>query len=402
MLGALWLLVAGLSAGIQDQASPGSQSPDPTLTHTFRVETIADGLINPWSLAFLPNGDVLVTERPGRLRIIRKGVLDPRPISGVPAVLARTQGGLLDVALHPDFATNRLLYLSFTTRTADGSATTEAIVRGRFDGSTFADVTGIFQAKMLPSRSVIAMAGRLAFDHEGYLYLTLGDRAMPTDGDLTTHVAQDLSNHMGKTVRLHDDGRVPADNPFVGRAGSLPEIWSYGHRNAQGMAFHPTTGDLWQSESSAQGGDELNVIRRGANYGWPVIGFSREYGGAVLHEATAREGMEQPVHQWTPAIVPSGLMIYTGRRFPNWRDNIFVAGLGGLQLSRVIVNGRRFVAEEVLLKNALGRLRDVRQGPDGYIYVAIDGGVQGQPTAVVRLVPAPSTITDRAGRRHRW
>ena len=385
---ALPLLVVGLSAtGTQAQTSPGSRSLDPTLTHAFRVETVASGLINPWSIAFLPEGAILVTERPGRLRIIRKGVLDPLPIRGVPAVLASGQGGLLDVAVHPDFATNRFLYLSFTKRTSDGSTTTETIVRGRFDGSTLVDVTEIFEARMRPSRGVIAMAGRLAFDHDGYLYLTLGDRATPTDGDLTKHVAQDLSNHMGKTVRLHDDGRVPADNPFVGRAGALREIWSYGHRNAQGMAFHPTTRELWQSESGAQGGDELNVIRRGANYGWPVIGFSREYSGAILHEATAREGMQQPVHHWTPAIVPSGITIYMGDRFPNWRGNIFVAGLGGEQLSRVIVDGHRFVAEEVLLKNALGRLRDVRQGPDGYIYLAIDGGVRGNPTPVVRLVP---------------
>ena len=383
------LLVVGLSAtGIHPQ-SPDSRSLDRTLTHTFHIETVADGLINPWSIAFLPGGDVLVTERPGRLRIVRNGVLAPWPIPGVPAVLASGQGGLLDVVLHPDFATNRLLYLSLTKRAAHGGATTEAIVRGRFDGSTLVEVTEIFEARMLPSpRVVIAMAGRLAFDRDGYLYFTLGDRAAPTDGDLTKHVAQDLSNHMGKTVRLHDDGRVPADNPFVGRVGALPEIWSYGHRNAQGMAFHPTTHELWQSESGAQGGDELNVIRRGANYGWPVIGFSREYGGAGLHEATMRDGMEQPVHHWSPAIVPSGIMIYTGSRFPNWRGNIFVAGLGGQQLSRVILDGKRFVAEEVLLKNALGRLRDVRQGPNGDIYLAIDGGVKGNPTRVVRLVPS--------------
>jgi aldose sugar dehydrogenase len=382
------LLVVGLIATVTQAQSPDSQSLDPTLTHSFQIETVASGLINPWSLAFLPGGDVLVTERPGRLRIIRNGALDPQPVPGVPAVIASGQGGLLDIALHPDFATNRLLYLSLTKMAAAGNATTEAIVRGRFDGSKLIDVAEIFEARMVPSRSVIAMAGRLAFDREGYLYLTLGDRATATDGDLTKHVAQDLSNHMGKTVRLHADGRVPADNPFVGRVGALPEIWSYGHRNAQGMAFHPTTGELWQSESGAQGGDELNVIRRGANYGWPVIGFSREYSGDTLHEATAREGMEQPVHHWTPAMVPSGIMIYTGSRFPNWRGNIFVAGLGGQQLSRVIVDGKRFVAEEVLLKNVLGRLRDVRQAPNGDIYLAIDGSVPGNPTRVVRLVPS--------------
>lgn len=232
------------------------------------------------------------------------------------------------------------------------------------------------------------MAGRMAFDREGYLYFTVGDRATPTAGsDLTTHVAQDLSNHMGKTIRLHDDGRVPADNPFVGRAGALPEIWSYGHRNSQGMAFHPETHQLWQSENGAQGGDELNVIRPGRNYGWPVIGFAREYTGAALHEDTAREGMEQPVHHWTPALVPSGMAIYTGDRFPNWKGNVFVGGLGGQRLSRVVVDGERFVAEEVLIENALGRIRDVRQGPDGYVYLAIDGGLQGAPTPIVRLEP---------------
>jgi glucose/arabinose dehydrogenase len=260
-------------------------------------------------------------------------------------------------------------------------------VRGRFNGAELSDVAEIFEARMLPSPRINAMAGRLAFDSAGYLYMTLGDRFTPTDGDLTKHVAQDLSNHMGKTIRIHDDGRVPNDNPFVGQAGALPEIWSYGHRNSQGMAFHPTTGDLWQSESGAQGGDELNIIQRGGNYGWPVIGFSREYNGDVLHEATVREGMEQPVHHWTPALVPSGIMIYTGDEFPNWKGSIFVTGLGGQRLARVVVDGSRFVGEEPLLTNSLGRLRDVRQGPDGLIYIAIDGGLQGEPTRIVRLVP---------------
>jgi aldose sugar dehydrogenase len=191
-------------------------------THSFRVETVADGFVNPWSIAFLPDGDILITERIGRLRVIRDGVLDPRPIAGVPAVLSSTQGGLLDVVPHPDFVSNRLLYLSYTKRSADGTATTEAIARGRFDGTELTGVEEIFEARMLPSRAVIAMAARIAFDRDGYLYFTIGDRATPADGDLRAHVAQDLSNHMGKTVRLHDDGRVPADNPFLGRTDALP------------------------------------------------------------------------------------------------------------------------------------------------------------------------------------
>jgi glucose/arabinose dehydrogenase len=382
------LLLLGLvqSRGV-GQVATGSAQTSISQTHSFRVVTVAEGLFNPWSIAFLPDGNILVTERPGRLRIIRNGVLDRQPIAGVPAVHAIGQGGLLDVVLHPEFARNGLVYLSYTKPIGGGSSTTEAIARGRFDGTRLNEVTEIFQARMLPSRGVSAMAGRMAFDGEGYLYFTIGDRFTPTDGDLTRHPAQDLSNHMGKTVRLHDDGRVPADNPFVGRPGALPEIWSYGHRNAQGMAFHPTTGALWQSESGAQGGDELNVIRPGRNYGWPVVGFSREYNGDNLHEASAREGMEQPVHHWTPAIVPTGLMIYTGARFPSWKGNIFVGGLGGERLSRVVVDGERFVAEEVFLESVLGRIREVRQGPDGFIYLAIDGQRSAVPTRIVRLEP---------------
>jgi glucose/arabinose dehydrogenase len=401
LLGAAFAGPFLVEAAAQTTASAnGAPLGTPGHTHGFRVETVADGLFNPWSIAFLPDGDILVTERPGRLRIIRDGALDPRPIAGVPAVFALGQAGLLDVVLHPDYETNRLIYLSYTKR-AGGNDTpaapdvartaVEAVARGRFDGQRLLDLEEIFEARLAPSAGgVSAMAGRLAFDREGYLYLTVGDRFTPTrDIDLTRHVAQDLSNHMGKTLRLHDDGRVPSDNPFVGVAGALPEIWSYGHRNSQGMAFHPATHELWQSESGAQGGDELNVIRRGANYGWPVIGFSREYSGVELHDAAAREGMEQPVHHWTPACVPSGMMFYTGDRFPSWNGNIFVACLGGEQLSRIVVDGQRFVAEEVLLDSALGRLRDVRQGPDGLLYLAIDGreGARPVPTRIVRLVP---------------
>jgi glucose/arabinose dehydrogenase len=248
-------------------------------------------------------------------------------------------------------------------------------------------VERIFEATIRPGGNEgTAIASRLAFDQEGFLYFTVGDRQWPIPSQ-EAHVSQDLTTHMGKTIRLHDDGRVPADNPFVGRPGALPEIWSYGHRNAQGMAFHPETGALWQSESGADGGDELNVIRSGANYGWPVIGFGRQYSGQAAHQGTAREGMEQPVHHWSPALVPSGIAIYMGDRFPNWKGNVFVAGLGGQRLVRVIVDGDRFVGEESLLEGVLGRVRDVREGPDGYIYIAVDGGLQGTRTPLIRLEP---------------
>jgi glucose/arabinose dehydrogenase len=356
--------------------------------HGFRIVTVAEGLQNPWSIAFLPNGDMLVTERPGRLRVIRNGQLQSEPIAGVPEVRARGQGGLLDVVPHPQFASNQLVYLSYSKPNADGSEGTTAVVRARLDGNRLANVEEIFEAKAWSGGNG-HFGSRLAFDRDGYLFITVGDRmAPPVLATAERHPAQDLGNHQGTVVRLHDDGRVPADNPFVNVAGALPEIWSYGHRNLQGLAFHPTTGDLWETEHAPQGGDELNVILPGRNYGWPVIGHGVNYGGAVIHVGREREGMEQPIHFWEPSIAPSGLIIYTGDRFPEWRGNIFAGGLArpdGGSLARLTLDGRRVVAEETLLAGT--RVRDVRQGPDGLIYVAIDHR-QGQPTSIVRLEPA--------------
>lgn len=352
--------------------------------HSFRIDTIADGLVHPWSIAFLPDGDMLVTERPGRLRIIRGGRLDPEPIRGVPAVRASSQGGLMEVLLHPSFETNRLVYLSYSKPDPH----TTAVARGRFEGDRLVDVTDIFVARTRGSQH---FGGKLAFDREGYLFITVGDRQASPSGDLEAHPAQDLSNHQGTIVRLHDDGRVPADNPFVGRPGALPEIWSYGHRNPQGLAVHPQTGDIWSHEHGPQGGDELNLIRPGVNYGWPVIGFGVHYGaGRPIHEATHREGMEQPVHEWTPSIAPSGLLIYTGDRFPAWQGSLFTGGLSAQHrvLSRITLDGRQVAAEELLLPGEY-RIRDVRQGPDGLIYIANDHRA-GEPTPLIRLRPAGS------------
>ncbi|HEX6133493.1 MAG TPA: PQQ-dependent sugar dehydrogenase [Longimicrobiales bacterium] len=356
----------------------------PSIHHDFRVVTVAEGLVNPWSMAFLPGGDLLVTERPGRLRIIRNGQLLPDPVPGVPEVLAQGQGGLLDVVPHPDFASNRLIYLSFSKPLAGEEGATTAVVRGRFENDRLTDVEEIFQAE---SRGRGHYGSRIAFDGNGYVFITVGDRQAPPRGDLAAHPAQDITNHHGTINRLHDDGRVPADNPFVGRAGARPEIWSYGHRNPQGLAIHPETGDVWANEHGPQGGDELNLITKGANYGWPVIGFGVNYGsGERIHEGTHREGMEQPVHVWVPSIATSGLLIYTGDRFPEWRGDIFVGGMVGEQLARLELDGTRVVNEETLVRG-LGRIRDVRQGPDGLIYLAIDDR-RGGPTAVVRLEPA--------------
>jgi glucose/arabinose dehydrogenase len=351
--------------------------------YDYRVVTVAEGLVHPWSIAFLPGGDMLITERPGRLRIVRNGVLLPDPVPGLPAVLAQGQGGLLDVVPHPNFAENHLLYLSFSKPVGDGTEATTAVVRGRFENDRLTDVEEIFEAQ---SRGRGHYGSRLAFDGNGFLFITVGDRQAPPSGDLEAHPAQDLSNHHGTINRLHDDGRVPADNPFVSRSGARPEIWTYGHRNAQALAIHPETGDVWATEHGPQGGDELNLIRPGLNYGWPVIGFGVNYrSGAAIHEGTHREGMEQPVHVWVPSIATSGLLVYTGDRFPEWRGNLFVGGMAGQQLARLTMDGQQVVMEETLL-HGLGRIRDVRQGPDGYIYLAIDDRRDGA-TPVVRLEP---------------
>jgi aldose sugar dehydrogenase len=378
LLAATLLAVALAPAEAQDRTFHSAM-------HDYRVVTVVEGLVNPWSMAFLPGGDMLVTERPGRLRLVRNGALLPDPVPGLPEIRTGGQGGLLDVVLHPDFSANRLIYLSYAKPNADGSQGTTAVLRARFESDRLVNVQEIFEAvAWTPGRG--HHGSRLAFDRDGYLYITVGDRQAPPSGDLEAHPAQDLTNHHGVTLRLHDDGRVPSDNPFVGRADARPETWSYGHRNAQGMAIHPETNDVWQVEHGPQGGDELNLIQRGMNYGWPVVGFGVNYRtGAAIHAGTHREGMEQPVHVWVPSIGVSGLLVYTGDRFPEWRGNIFAGGLVGEQLARLTLDGRRVINVETLVQR-MGRIRDVRQGPDGYIYLAIEDR-QGAPTAIVRLEP---------------
>jgi glucose/arabinose dehydrogenase len=375
----------GLGLLLQAAGAPAAQSPVQHSAHyDYRVVTVAEGLVNPWSIAFLPGGETLVTERPGRLRVIRNGTLLPEPVSGVPAVFARGQGGLLDVVPHPQFATNHLIYISYSKPYPDSGATT-AVARGRYENGRLTDVKDIFVAK---SRGAGHYGSRLVFDRNGMLFITVGDRQAPPRGNLEAHPAQDLTNHHGKIIRIHDDGRVPQDNPFVSRSGAMPEIWTYGHRNMQGLALHPQTGDLWEVEHGPQGGDELNLIQAGKNYGWPVIGFGVNYGsGAAIHAGTRREGMEQPVHIWVPSIATAGLLIYTGDKFPEWRGNFFVGGMNGQQLARLEMNGQRVRIEETLVKDQ-GRIRDVRQGPDGFIYLAIDDR-EGKPTRIVRLEPVP-------------
>lgn len=341
----------------------------------FRVTTITRGLEHPWGLAFLPDGAMLVTERPGRLRLIREGVLDPVPIAGVPEVAASGQGGLLDVVLHPEFVRTRLVYLSYAGKGRGGAGT--EVARARLTDGRLEGLETIFAVEP-KSRGGRHFGSRLAFGAEGHLYITTGER-----GD--SERAQDLADAAGSIVRLTADGGVPDDNPFLGRADARPEIFSYGHRNPQGLARHPVSDRIWAVEHGPRGGDEVNVIRAGANYGWPVITFGVSYIGVPIGEGTAKPGMAQPVTYWDPSISPSGMAFYTGEAFPAWRGNLFVGALSGEVLVRLELDGERVVHEERLLQALGTRIRDVRQGPDGRLYLLTDES----DGALLRLDPAP-------------
>jgi aldose sugar dehydrogenase len=368
----------------QGAAAAPAAPTSPQATHEYRVVPVADGLENPWAMTWLPNGDMLVTERPGRLRVVRNGRLLPEPVAGLPDVRAGGQGGLMEVMPHPDFASNRLLYITYSKPRAEDSQRTTAVARGRFENDRLTDVQDIFVADAWTNAGQ-HFGSKLAFDGNGYVFISVGDRGASPVQNQRQHPAQNPGNHQGTINRLHDDGRVPTDNPLVNRAGARPEIWSYGHRNPQGLVIHPETGDIWSTEHGPQGGDELNLSRPGLNFGWPVIGFGVQYGGSTIHGATERSGMEQPHHYWVPSIAASGMMLYTGDAFPAWRGSVFVGGLAGEQLARLTLEGRRVVSEETI-RPGVGRIRDVRQGPDGFIYLATDNR-QGQPTSVVRLEP---------------
>ena len=332
--------------------------------HALRVVTLVRGLQHPWSIAFLPDGRMLVTERPGRLRIVgRDFKLDPIPVEGLPAVTAAGQGGLLDVVLHPQYAQNGWVYWSYNAEGPGGWGT--ALARGKLSGSRMTDVQVLFSMEP-KTRAVHHFGGRIVFDRKGYVYLTLGDR-----GDMPR--AQRMDDHAGSVIRLHDDGRVPADNPFVGRAGAKPEKFTLGNRNMQGAALHPQTGELWTNEHGPQGGDEVNIMRPGRNYGWPVITYGANYvTGTRIGEGTVKAGMEQPLHYWVPSIAPSGMAFYAGDAFPGWRGNLLVGALRDEMVVRLELDGEKVVREERLIKGAIGRIRDVRVGPDGLVYLLTD------------------------------
>jgi glucose/arabinose dehydrogenase len=366
------LLLLSCMAGCGGSAENGSGEVDAAAAG-YQVEVVADGLNRPWGMAFLPDGRLLVTERSGRLNLLDPATGARTPVSGVPAVKAVGQGGLLDVVLHPEFSSNHWVYLSFSA--GEGGLSTH-LGRGRLQGEALTEFQLLFQATAAGEGGE-HFGGRLLFDRGGYLFLGLGDRHQ-------RNRAQDLSDHNGSLIRLRDDGLAPVDNPFLGRADALDEIYTYGHRNIQGLALHPETGELWISEHGPQGGDEINLIAAGRNYGWPLITYGEEYGGGKIGE-THREGMEQPIRHWTPAIAPAGAMFYSGDAFPAWKGDLFVGSLVGKKLVRLSLNSNRVVAEESLLAGQGHRIRDVGQGPDGFLYVLVDA----DNAPLLRLRPAP-------------
>lgn len=335
----------------------------PSSAGELTVETVASGLENPWGLAFLPDGRMLVTERPGRLRLVETDGKLSRPISGLPNVMARGQGGLLGIALDPAFAQNRLVYLSFSEPRSGGNGT--SVTRGRLNeqGTALSGVEVIFR-QMPTISSNMHFGSRLVFDRTGALFVTVGDRYSQRDQ------AQNPANHIGKVIRIRPEGGTPAGNPK--KDGWAPENWSIGHRNVQGAALHPETGQLWTAEHAARGGDEINTPKAGLNYGWPLITYGVDYSGAKIGEGTAKPGMEQPLFYWDPSIAPSGAAFYTGPVWPTWKNSLFVGALAGQMLVRLSTQGETVTGEERLLTDIGARIRDVVQGPDGLLYLLSD------------------------------
>ena len=370
----------------QKPALPGqTDAPETKSNVAFDVVTVAEGLQNPWSLAFLPGGKMLVTERPGRLRVVSADGTLSAAVAGMPAVFSRGQGGLLDVVLDPAFAKTNLIYWSFSEPQADGTNNT-AVARGKFVDEATAprvDAVQVIYHQRPSLNSPLHFGSRLVFGRDGTLFITQGERSI-IPGRMQ---AQKMDSGLGKIVRINADGSIPKDNPFVGKEGVLPEIWSFGHRNVQAATLHPTTGELWESEYGARGGDEVNIARKGKDYGWPTIAYGIEYrGGPITGGLTQQAGMEQPLYYWDPIIGPSGMIFYTGTLFPAWKGNLFIGGHGTSDLVRLVIEGEKVVGEERLLKDLQPkpeRIRDVRQGPDGAIYRVTDSATG----RIIKLVP---------------
>ncbi|MDO3387845.1 PQQ-dependent sugar dehydrogenase [Gilvimarinus sp. SDUM040013] len=343
----------------------------------FKLSTIADDLKNPWGLTFLPDGSMLVTERVGNIRRVSANGEVSEPLSGLPDIVVKGQGGLLDIATDPDYANNGYVYFSYS-EPGENDTNSTALARARIDGQTLVDLEVIFSQKP-KVKSNAHFGSRIVFKGDGTLFLTLGDRYSRMDD------AQTLDNHHGKVIRINTDGSVPADNPFLQTEGALPEIWSYGHRNMQGGTIHPETGEFWSGEHGAQGGDEINIDRAGVNYGWPVITYGENYGGGKIGEGFKKAGMEAPIYYWLPSLATAGLTFYSGDKFPDWQGDLFVASLRAETLSRLDIENGRVLHEERMLSDELGeRIRHVTQGPDGYLYLLTDQG-DGK---IIRLTPS--------------
>jgi glucose/arabinose dehydrogenase len=373
-LGRRRLLTASAAAALSAPAIVRAQQVLRSSKGSYSLRMLTLDLEQPWGMAFLPDGRLLITERPGRLRVFANGRLERAPVGGLPKVYARGQGGLLDVCLHPDFARNARLYLTYSGEGEGGAAT--VLARAEFRNNALVGVQPIFEA--LPRTSGgLHFGSRVVFDRAGLLYVTCGERYQ-------MQRAQNLADLGGKVVRLRDDGTVPPDNPFVGREGARPEIFTYGHRNPQGMAMHPGTGRIWLVEHGPRGGDELNLLKAGANYGWPRATHGIDYSGSTISPNKSLPGMEDPVRVWVPSISPSGLAFYTGDRFPGWKGSVFTGALSDNALIRIELDGDRYVGEERLLVDLLPYIRDVRQGPDGLLYVVTHTDSGG----LYRLEPA--------------
>lgn len=354
-------------------------APIKTETVAINLVTVTEGLKNPWGLTFLPDGRMLTTEREGQIRIVTAAGVKGPALEGLPDIIARGQGGLLDIELAPDFAKSKRIYFAYSEPAEKGKANSTAVAYGTLNGNKLENVTRIF-SQQPKVESTAHFGSRIVFTPDGNMFVTLGDRYLRMDD------AQTLDNHHGKVIRIKPDGSVPEDNPYVKTANALPEIWSIGHRNVQGAALHPVTGELWTGEHGPQGGDEVNIDQAGKNYGWPIITYGENYGGGKIGIGTHKEGMEQPIHKWVPSIAIAGMTFYSGDKFPQWKNNLLVASLRGKALARLVVKDNKVIHEERLLEKQLNqRLRDVVQGPDGFIYVLTDEPNGG----IYRLEPAP-------------
>lgn len=375
-------LLTMTSAGCGAQTGPAPISGDVPEAKGWRTEVVTGDLSHPWAIAWLPDGAALVTERSGRLRLIRDGELDPRPIAGLPPVLAHGQGGLLDVSLHPDFSQNQLVYFTLAIGTPEANRT--ALARGRLDGHALQDTEVIFENADAKSGGA-HFGSRMVWLPDKTLLMSVGDGGNPPtsfEGENIRNQAQNPGTHFGAVLRLNDDGTPPADNPFVGQPGARPEIWTIGHRNIQGMTRDPLSGRIWANEHGSRGGDELNVIEGGNNYGWPEVTYSYEYWGPRISDETSRQGIVDPKLVWTPSIAPSGLTLYAGDVYPEWQGNLFSGALKFQQIRRIVLDGTEVIGEDKLTIKQ--RVRDVRQGPDGYLYVLTDE----DEGALLRILPA--------------